>query len=91
MNVDLTVACQRSVGKRVAANSSMMVGSKILAATLGIITLTVTAKALDSTLSFGTIMFLHAYMLFFSEVATFQAWQGIITASLFCLDSWEPR
>ena len=75
---DLSTAGAKSVGKRVAANSGLMVGSKFLAATMGFITLTITAKALDSTLAFGTIMALHAYMLFFSEVATFQAWQGII-------------
>lgn len=61
-----------------AANSSMMVGAKIMAAVMGFMTLAITAKALNSPLAFGTIMFLHAYMLFFSEVATFQAWQGVI-------------
>ncbi|WP_371398290.1 lipopolysaccharide biosynthesis protein [Fretibacter rubidus] len=75
---DLSTASSASAGKRVAANSGMMVGAKTLAAVMGFVTLTITAVALDSTLAFGTIMFLHAYMLFFSEVATFQAWQGII-------------
>lgn len=75
---DLSTASSVSAGKRVAANSSMMVGAKGVAAVMGFMTLTITAVALDSTLAFGTIMFLHAYMLFFSEVATFQAWQGII-------------
>jgi len=28
--------------------------------------------------AFGIVVFLHAYMLFFSEVATFQNWQAII-------------
>ena len=87
---DLSTARTKSVGKRVAANSGLMIGAKVLAATMGFITLTITARALDVKMSldghssfeavqaFGTIMFLHAYMLFFSEVATFQAWQGII-------------
>lgn len=78
MTPNISTDSTLSVGKRVAANSGMMVGAKILAAAMGFLSLTVAANSLDSIAVFGTIMFLHAYMLFFSEVATFQAWQGII-------------
>ncbi len=77
MSADLTVTSTRSVGKRIAANTGLMVGAKALGAIFGIGTLWIATKALDPVL-FGTVIFLHAYMLFFSEVATFQSWQCII-------------
>ena len=54
-----------------------MVGSKSLAAILGLGSLSIAAKTI-APIELGTIIFLHAYMLFFSEVATFQSWQSII-------------
>ena len=75
---DLSIASTKSVGKRVAANSGMMVGAKIMSATMGFLSIWITTQALNSPQLFGTIVVLHGYMLFFSEVATFQAWQGII-------------
>ncbi len=74
----LDITCQKSVGKRVAANTGLLVGAKALGVLMGITTLIVTERALDNQVSFGTIIFLHAYMLFFAEVATFQSWQSII-------------
>lgn len=77
MTPDISVVSTKSVGKRIAANTGLMVGAKILAVTLGIFTLWIATRAL-SPVEFGTVVFLHAYMLFFAEVATFQNWQSII-------------
>ena len=77
MSPDLSVASKHSVGKRIAANTGLMVGSKAMAAVLGLGSLSIAAKVI-SPAELGTIIFLHAYMLFFSEVATFQSWQSII-------------
>lgn len=77
MTPDLTTASNRTVGKRIAANTGLMVGAKALGAVFGMGTLWIATKALDPVL-FGTVIFLHAYMLFFAEVATFQSWQSII-------------
>lgn len=74
---DLRVMSKHSVGKRIAANAGLMVGSKSLAVLLGLGSLAVATKNL-SVYEFGSLVFLHAYMLFFSEVATFQSWQSII-------------
>jgi len=38
----------------------------------------ITAKALSDNVAFGTILFIHAYMLFFSAVASLKTWQAII-------------
>lgn len=77
MAPDLSITSKRTVGKRIATNTGLMVGSKALAALLGLGSLAIATKSLDGY-AFGVIVFLHAYMLFFSEVATFQAWQSII-------------
>ena len=77
MTPDLSINSKHTVGKRIAANTGLMVGSKALAAILGLGSLSIAAKAI-SPIELGTIIFLHAYMLFFSEVATFQSWQSII-------------
>ncbi len=53
-------------------------GAKAIGVLMGIATLIITERALDNQIAFGTIIFLHAYMLFFAEVATFQSWQSII-------------
>lgn len=77
MSPDLSISSKHSVGKRIAANTGLMVGSKAMAAVLGLGSLSIAAKVI-SPAELGTIIFLHAYMLFFSEVATFQSWQSII-------------
>ncbi|MGB3455899.1 MAG: hypothetical protein WBA35_06025, partial [Litorimonas sp.] len=67
----------KGVGRRIASNTGMLLGAKILATLLGVGTLLVATQSLTAA-EFGTIVFLHAYMLFFAEVATFQSWQSII-------------
>ncbi len=65
------------VGKRIASNTGILLGAKIIATLLGVGTLLIATQSLTAA-EFGTLVFLHAYMLFFAEVATFQAWQSII-------------
>ncbi len=77
MTPDLSIKSSRTVGKRIAANTALMVTAKIIAVTCGIFTLIIATRSLDPV-AFGTIVFLHAYMLFFSDVATFQSWQSLI-------------
>jgi len=74
----LETVYKKTVGKRVAHNTGLMVGSKFLGVLMGAATLFITEWALDDQISFGSILFLHAYMLFFAEVATFHSWQSII-------------
>ena len=77
LNYDLGIAEKGTVGRRVAANTGWMVGAKALAAILGLGSLVLTTQTLPIA-SVGIILFLHAYMLFFAEVATFQSWQAVI-------------
>ncbi len=77
MPPDISVISKHSVGKRIAANTGLMIGAKALGVLFGVGTLWIATKSLDPVL-FGTVIFLHAYMLFFAEVATFQSWQSII-------------
>ncbi|MCF6276199.1 MAG: hypothetical protein L3J05_10610, partial [Robiginitomaculum sp.] len=77
MNQDLSIAEKGTVGKRVAANTGLMVGAKALAAIIGLASLIITTQTLPIA-AVGIILFLHAYMLFFAEVATFQSWQAVI-------------
>ncbi len=74
---NLAITSSRSVGHRIATNTGLMVGSQALAVLLGFGSIFVAINALDSA-ELGIILFLHAYMLFFAQVATFQAWQPII-------------
>jgi O-antigen/teichoic acid export membrane protein len=76
--MDLSIQCTRTVGNRIASNAGLLFGAKALGAVLGVITLIVTAQALDSQAELGTVIFLHAYMIFFAEMMTFQPWQSII-------------
>jgi len=77
MTPDLSVNSKLSTGKRIAANTGLMVGAKILAVILGLGSISLASKVL-SVPELGIILFLHAYMLFFSEVTAFQSWQSII-------------
>ncbi len=77
MTPDLSINSSKTVEQRVTANTGLMLGSKILGVALGFGSLTIAAKTLDP-LVLGIVLFLHIYMLFFSEVATFQSWQSII-------------
>ena len=77
MSPDITVYSKHSVGKRIAANTGLMMGAKAFAVVLGLGSIWIATKIL-TTSELGIILFLHAYMLFFSEVTAFQSWQSII-------------
>ena len=77
MTPNLDIKERGSVGRRVAANTGLMVGAKALAALIGLLSLIITTNSLAIS-SVGVVLFLHAYMLFFAEVATFQSWQAVI-------------
>jgi O-antigen/teichoic acid export membrane protein len=77
MTPDLSVNSKHSVGKRIAANTGLMIGSKLASAILGLGSIFIASKTLEQY-ELGIILFLHAYMLFFSEVTAFQSWQSII-------------
>ncbi len=77
MNADLNIAEKGSVGTRVASNTGWMVGAKALAALFGLASLIIATRTLPVS-DVGIILFLHAWMLFFAEVATFQSWQAVI-------------
>ncbi|MEM7729337.1 MAG: lipopolysaccharide biosynthesis protein [Pseudomonadota bacterium] len=67
----------KGVGRRIASNTGLLLGAKILATLTGLATLLLATQTLSAA-EFGTIVFIHAYMLFFAEVATFQSWQTMI-------------
>ena len=50
----------------------------MVAAILGMCTLIIAARTFGNASTFGTLLFIHAYMLFFSKLATFKVWQAII-------------
>ena len=77
MSADLSITSTRTVGKRIAANTGLMVGAKIFAVVLGAFSFIIASRAL-TVVEFGTVVFLHGYMLFFSEVVTFKTWQSLI-------------
>ena len=77
MTPDLTVYSKHTVGKRIAANTGLMMGSKALAVVLGLGSILIATKSLNVA-ELGIILFLHAYMLFFSEVTACQSWQSLI-------------
>lgn len=77
MAPDLSVNSRHSVGKRIAANTGLMMGSKALSVVLGLGSIMIASKSLTVP-ELGIILFLHAYMLFFSEVTAFQSWQSLI-------------
>ena len=74
---DLSILSTKSVEKRVASNTGLMVGSKGLGAVLGLLSLAIASKSI-SIGALGVILFLHSYHLLFAQLATFQAWQTII-------------
>lgn len=75
--MDFEVASTQSVGGRIASNAGLLFGGRALGALLGLVALLVAANSL-SQVEFGIVVFLHAYMLFFAEMATFQPWQAVI-------------
>ena len=77
MSPDLSVNSKHSRQKRIAKNGSLMVGSKSLGVVIGLGSLSLATKFL-TPYEWGVLVFLHAYMTFFSEVTAFQSWQAII-------------
>ncbi|PHR92151.1 MAG: hypothetical protein COA69_09080 [Robiginitomaculum sp.] len=77
MNENLDIKEKGTVGRRVAANTGLMVGAKAVSAIIGLVSLMMITNTLPIA-DVGIILFLHAYMLFFAEVATFQSWQAVI-------------
>lgn len=75
---DLSVSGSESIRRRLITNSSLLGGSRILSALMGVATLIIAARTLDDQAAFGTLLFIHAYMLFFSGVVSLQLWQAII-------------
>jgi len=76
--VDFSRTSRFGVRGRLISNSALLGGARLLAALMGVATLVITAKALSDNVAFGTILFIHAYMLFFSAVASLKTWQAII-------------
>jgi len=64
VSADFSTAPPDGITGRIIANSSLI--------------LIITARALDDPVAFGTVLFIHAYMLFFAGLATFKSWQAII-------------
>ena len=75
---DFSRASKFGVRGRMLSNTGLLGGARLIAALMGVATLVITAKALSNNIAFGTLLFIHAYMLFFSEVASFQIWQALI-------------
>lgn len=77
--VDFSAGTALGLRGRLASNTGLLGGSRILAALMGALTLYLAYKGLGSDAAFfGTLLFIHAYMLFFAEVASFQIWQALI-------------
>lgn len=76
--MDLTIPSKGTVGKRITSNAKLLFGAKAIGAVLGLIALLVTQKSLNDFVAFGTVIFLHGYMIFFAEMMTFQPWQSLI-------------
>jgi len=77
MSPDFSIHSTKTVEKRIASNATLLIGAKAIGTVMGLGTLMIASFVLDQAL-FGTVIFLHAYMLFFGEVSTFKNWQAII-------------
>jgi len=75
---DLSLTLKGSIGSRMSINVGLMTGAKILSSLFGLGTLIITARALNNQMAFGTVLFIHTYMLFFANVASFRTWQAIV-------------
>lgn len=89
--VDITRRSQFDLRGRMISNSALLGGSRILATVMGVATLIITAKAMDNNAAFGTLLFIHAYMLFFSELTSFKTWQAIIRFGSDEVTNQNPR
>ena len=75
---DFSRVSKFGVRGRMLSNTGLLGGARLIAAFMGIATLVITAKALPNTEDFGILLFIHAYMLFFSQVVSFHIWQALI-------------
>ena len=75
---DLEVHSRWGLRGRMVSNTGMLGGARLLSALMGVATLILAARILSDNVAFGTLLFVHAYMLFFSEIASFQIWQTLI-------------
>ena len=75
---DFSRASRFGLRGRMISNTGLLGGARLVAAIMGVATLVITAKALSDNVAFGTLLFIHAYMLFFSEIASFHIWQALI-------------
>ena len=64
-------------GKRVLKNAMLMTGAKGLGAVFALAGLAFAARGL-TTEEFGLLVFIHAFVLFFTEVATFESWLVVV-------------
>lgn len=76
--MNLSVPNKGTVGSRITSNAKLLFGAKAIGAVLGLIALLVTQRSLNDFVAFGTVIFLHGYMIFFAEMMTFQPWQSLI-------------
>ena len=76
--VDFSSPSQFGLRGRLISNTGLLGGARLAAALMGVATLIIAAKALPNNAAFGTLLFIHAYMLFFSEIASFHIWQALI-------------
>ncbi|MEP1230723.1 MAG: lipopolysaccharide biosynthesis protein [Litorimonas sp.] len=76
--VNLEIESKLGLGGRLASNTAMLASARIISAIMGVSTLILAAKVLPNNAAFGTLLFIHAYMLFFSEIASFKSWQALI-------------
>ncbi len=65
------------IGKRVRKNTSLMLTAKIIGGVMALFGLVFAARGL-TTEQFGILIFLHAYILFFTGVATFESWLIVV-------------
>lgn len=77
-NYDLDVRSRWGLRGRMISNTGMLAGARLISALMGVATLILAARVLSDNVAFGTLLFVHAYMLFFSEIASFQIWQTLI-------------
>lgn len=65
------------VGRRVRKNTGMMVAAKGVAAVMALGGLAFAARGM-STEAFGLLVFMHAFVLLFTEIATFESWLVVV-------------
>lgn len=77
-NYDFAIHSRWGLKGRMISNTGLLGGARLIAAVMGLATLIITARALGDNRLLGVLLFIHAYMLFFSEVASVKSWQALI-------------